>query len=166
MKKYDVRVKKLHEDAVIPTYGSNAAAGFDLYALEEVVIQPGETKLIKTGLAFEIPNGFEMQVRPRSGLSKKTKLRISNSPGTIDADYRGEVGILVDHIGASNEEMGVLSTKGEAIDSKADQGSYVIAKHDRIAQGVLQQVPQAIFLEVESLNDTSRGSGGFGSTGN
>ncbi|MBM7634958.1 dUTP pyrophosphatase [Geomicrobium sediminis] len=164
MKRIDVRVKKLDEDAIIPTYESQAAAGFDLYALEDVVIRPGETKLVRSGLAFEIPEGYEMQVRPRSGLSKKTKLRISNSPGTIDADYRGEVGILLDNL-HSSEASSVYNTSGKVIEGLHDKGSYVIAKHDRIAQGVLQEVPQANFIEADDLSSTSRGSGGFGSTG-
>ena len=96
-------------------------------------------------LAFEIPDGYELQVRPRSGLSAKTKLRVSNSPGTIDSDYRGEVCIILDNI--SSEE------------------SYTINKGERIAQGIISKVEKITFEEVEELSETERGEAGFGSTG-
>ena len=143
-----VRIKKLHPDAVIPTYATTGAAGFDLVAIEDLEMYPGQTKLIKTGLAFEIPEGYEIQVRPRSGLSLKTMLRVANSPGTIDADFRGEACVIM-HL----QEGGVF------------QLSSWIRKGDRIAQGVLCPIIQASFLEVDELNSTVRGAGGFGSTG-
>lgn len=146
MKKIDVKIKKLHPDAVVPTYGTDGAAGFDFYALEDVVLQSGETKLIKTGLAMAIPEGYEIQVRPRSGTSLKSQFRIANSPGTIDSDYRGECCVIGSFYGKAGE-------------------SYSINKGDRIAQGVLSEVPQANFQLVEDLNETDRGAGGFGSTG-
>src|SRR5690606_10358288 len=90
-----VKVKRLHPDAVIPTKAHAADAGFDLVAVEDAVIEPGETVLIKTGLAFELPEGFEMQIRPRSGVTLKTKLRVQL--GTVDSNYRGEVGVIVDN---------------------------------------------------------------------
>lgn len=105
---------------------------------------PGETVLVGTGLSFEIPLGFELQVRPRSGMSLKTKLRVSNSPGTIDSDYRGEVKIIIDNIGHS---------------------PYTVEIGDRIAQGVIAQAFQTVFEEVTELTDTERGAGGFGSSG-
>src|SRR5690625_4442372 len=92
----NLSVKKLHPDAVIPKYAKKGDSGFDLVAVEDMVIEPGETKLIKTGLAFEIPEGYEIQVRPRSGITLKTKLRVQL--GTIDSNYRGEVGVIVDNI--------------------------------------------------------------------
>ena len=143
-----VKIKKLHEDAIIPKYQTSGAAGFDLHALEDVYIPAGHTKLIKTGLSFEIPHGFELQIRPRSGLSLKTKLRVANSPATIDSDYRGDVGIIVDNI---ENKDNVFS-------------SLQINKGDRIAQGVICPIIQAEFEESDELSDTSRGSGGFGST--
>lgn len=144
MERVRVKVKKIHPDAVIPQYKTSGSAGFDLYAIEDVEIQPGETKQIRTGLIFEIPEGYEIQIRPRSGMSLKTPLRISNAPGTIDSDYRGEVMII-----AENTSIVPFS----------------VEKGTRIAQGVLQKVPQAEFIEVEKVSETERGEGGFGSTG-
>lgn len=141
-----VRVKKLREDAVIPEYKTPGAAGFDLVAAEDVTINAGETVTVPTGLAFEIPEGYELQIRPRSGLSLKTPLRIANSPGTIDSDYRGEVKIIVTNTGQCDDY-------------------YNIYKGDRIAQGVIVPVMRAEFKEVDELSETSRGYGGFGSTG-
>ena len=94
----NIKVEKLYENVVLPEYKTSGAAAFDFESLVDVIINPNETKIIPTGLAFEIPEGYELQVRPRSGLSAKTKLRVSNSPGTIDSDYRGEVCIILDNI--------------------------------------------------------------------
>lgn len=138
----NVRIKKLHSDAVLPSYQTDGSAGFDLSALEEVLIYAGQTLIVKTGLSFEIPKGYEMQIRPRSGVTVKTKLRVAL--GTIDSDYRGEVGIIVDNIGDDLKRIG----KGE-----------------RIAQAVISPIIQATFEQVTELDDTERGSGGFGSTG-
>ena len=139
-----ISVVKLHEDAVIPTYGTSGAAGFDFYSVSDVTVEAGQTAIIKTGLAMAICEGFEIQVRPRSGMSAKTKIRVANSPGTIDSDYRGEIGIIVDNTGTE---------------------AYEIHVGDRIAQGVLSIVPQASFVSVNSLDETERGAGGYGSTG-
>jgi dUTP pyrophosphatase len=145
-----VRIKKLHPDAVIPKYATQGAAGFDLVAIEDVKIEPGHTSLVKTGLSVEIPRGYELQVRPRSGNSLKTKLRVANTPGTVDSDYRGEVCVIVDNVAAYFPPNG---------------GSLDIKKGDRIAQGVICPIFQAEFEEVEDLSSTARGAGGFGSTG-
>ena len=147
MDKIDVKIKKLHPDAIIPTYGTDGAAGFDFYALEDVKIHPGETALIPTGIAMAVPEGYEIQVRPRSGMSLKTSFRVPNAPGTIDSDYRGEC-CVIGHNLADNKLRNINIKKG-----------------DRIAQGVLNKVPQANFQVVEKLDDTERGQGGFGSTG-
>ena len=147
-----VKIKKLHEDAVVPTYGSEGAAGFDFYALEDVNLMPGDTKLIKTGIAMEIPLGYEVQVRPRSGMSLKTYFRVANAPGTIDADYRGECCVIGQNTKQFNPRL-------------ANGGVINIKKGDRIAQGVLNKVPQADFEVVEELGGTDRGEGGFGSSG-
>ncbi|QQK79471.1 deoxyuridine 5'-triphosphate nucleotidohydrolase [Salicibibacter cibi] len=166
MTKISVQVKKMHKDAVIPTYGSSFAAGFDLYATEDMIIGPGETKKVRLGLAFAIPVGFEIQVRPRSGVSIKTKLRIPNSPGTIDSDYRGEVAVPLENRNDSTSEEGIYLIDGSMGDlTGVPDGSYFIRKHDRVAQGVLNEVPQALFAEVDELDSTKRGSSGFGSTG-
>lgn len=144
--KIDVKIKKLYGSAIIPKYQTNGSAGMDIHVLIDehtLEIQPNETKLIRTGLAMEIPLGYELQLRPRSGLSLKTKLRIANSPATIDSDFRGEIKVIVENTGSK---------------------PIIITHHDRIAQGVLQEVLQANFIEVDNLSETKRGEGGFGST--
>ena len=150
--KIPVQVKRLREDAVIPQYAHAGDAGFDLVAVEGVIIKPGETKLVPTGLAVSIPEGYEIQIRPRSGKSLKTNLRIANAPGTIDSGYKGEVGIIVSNIGGKVEK---------------------VDRHDKIAQGVIKPVPTADFVEVAQLDGldvenghaiNERGVDGFGST--
>lgn len=159
MNKIRVRVKKLHPDAVIPEYKTEGAAGFDLVAVEDVLINRGETKLVRTGLAFEIPPGYELQIRPRSGLSLETPLRIANAPGTVDSDYRGEVKIIVTNIAPYDEDL-----EDEYYIGSESNFEY-IEKGTRIAQGVIAPVFRAEFEEVDELSGTERGAGGFGSTG-
>ena len=141
-----VNIKKLNENAKIPTYGSEYAAGADLYACTDgdTVILPGETKLIGTGLAIEVPLGYGAFIYARSGLASKRGLAPANKVGVVDADYRGEIMVALHN--HSSEAQAVLS--GE-----------------RIAQMVIAPFLKAEFCEVESLSDTQRGSGGFGSTG-
>lgn len=127
-----------------PKYETAGASGFDLRSNEELVIPPNETRLVKTGLYFAVPRGFELQVRSRSGLALKKSVFVLNGVGTVDADYRGEVGVILHNAGAED---------------------FVIETGDRIAQGVICPVVQAILHQVESLDETERGSGGFGSTG-
>jgi len=141
-----VNIKKLNENAVLPAYGSQSAAGADLYACIEqpVTILPGETKFIKTGIAMEIPEGFVGLIYARSGLACKKGLAPANKVGVIDADYRGEIiAALYNH---SKEPV-------------------TIEHGERIAQIVITPYLRADFLEVEELSDTVRGEGGFGSTG-
>jgi len=130
----------------LPDYSTNHSAGMDLraYLNETVLLKPLERKLIPTGLYIELPEGYEAQVRPRSGLALKKGLSVLNTPGTIDADYRGEIGVIL--INLSNEEVTIEN--GERI------CQMVIAKHEK-----------AEFIEVELLTETERGAGGFGSTG-
>jgi dUTP pyrophosphatase len=130
----------------LPTYETTASAGVDLRAnlTETITLKPLERTLVKTGVFLEIPEGYEAQVRPRSGLALKKGVTVLNSPGTIDADYRGEVGVIL--INLSNED-------------------FVIENGERIAQLVFAKVEQAQWLEVKTLSDTTRGEGGFGSTG-
>ena len=141
-----VNIKKLNENAKIPTYGSEYAAGADLYACTDgdTVILPGETKLIGTGLAIEVPLGYGAFIYARSGLASKHGLAPANKVGVVDADYRGEIMVALHN--HSSEAQTVL--RGE-----------------RIAQMVIAPFLAAEFCEVESLSDTQRGSGGFGSTG-
>lgn len=144
-----LKIKKLENyksDLEIPKYQTKDAAGADIRACleKDLVIRPGQRVLVPTGLSFEIPSGYEVQVRPRSGLSLKTGLLVVNSPGTIDADYRGEICILMGNFGDKDE---------------------VIRHGDRVAQIVLMPIIQAEFLVVDDLNETERGDKGFGSTG-
>lgn len=130
----------------LPKYETSASAGVDLRANLEtaITLKPLERVLVKTGLFLEIPEGFEAQVRPRSGLALKKGITVLNSPGTVDADYRGDVGVIL--INLSNEE-------------------FVIENGERIAQLVFARVEQANWVNVEILSETARGEGGFGSTG-
>lgn len=146
MTKFNVNIKKLNENAVIPTYGTEYAAGADLYACmdESVTINPGETSFIKTGLAMEVPVGYAGLIYARSGLACKKGLAPANKVGVIDSDYRGEIMVALHN--HSNEPVSV------------DSG-------ERIAQLVITPYIVAAFNQVDELEDTVRGEGGFGSTG-
>lgn len=135
-----------HSEHPLPSYETIASAGVDLRAFipEAIHLQPLERKLVKTGMYIELPLGYEAQVRPRSGLAYKNGITVLNSPGTIDADYRGEIGVIL--VNLSNE-------------------AFTIENGDRIAQLVFAKHEQATFVEVNELSTTSRGEGGFGSTG-
>ncbi|EPZ47612.1 dUTP diphosphatase [Alicyclobacillus acidoterrestris] len=164
----EVKVKRLHPDAVIPQYAHESGdSGFDLYALEDVIIEPGQTVKVRTGLVFEIPEGYELQIRPRSGVSAKTKLRVSNTPGTVDASFRGEVMVLVDNIKPCVQSGLQYNIKEEVVnwDDNYAPDSYIIRKGDRIAQAVIVPVIRAELVEVDELGTTERGEGGFGSSG-
>ena len=144
---YQVKFKKLHPDAVIPSYAHPGDAGMDLYAVEDAAVEFGGVTILRTGLAVELPPHTEMQIRPKSGLASKYGITVVNSPGTIDQGYRGE--ILV-----------VLTMHD--VDLR-----YDFKKGDKIAQAVIKEVPHVIIKEVEEFTSeqTSRGEGGFGSTG-
>lgn len=130
----------------LPKYETGASAGLDIRANldEPFTLQPGERTLVKTGLFMEIPIGYEAQVRPRSGLALKKGITVLNSPGTIDADYRGEVGVILVNL---------------------SKNPFVIEDGDRVAQLVFAKVEQASWINTEELSSTERGEGGFGSTG-
>ncbi|MGD0664501.1 MAG: dUTP diphosphatase [Rhabdochlamydiaceae bacterium] len=136
----------LSEGAELPSYGSDLAAGADARAClkEDIVIAPGDSALIPTGLKVAIPEGYEIQVRPRSGLALKNKITVLNTPGTVDADYRGEIGVILINHGRE---------------------PFRVTPGMRIAQLVLSEVVQAHFSIEESLTSTARGEGGFGHTG-
>lgn len=143
----DVKIKVINKsDNELPSYESAAAAGMDLRAVLDapVILEPMERKLIPTGLFIELPVGYEAQIRPRSGLAYKHGITVLNTPGTIDADYRGEVKVLLVN----------LSTQ-----------SFTVNHGERIAQMVVAMHSQAQWVEVSELGDTQRGAGGFGSTG-
>ncbi|BBC74449.1 deoxyuridine 5'-triphosphate nucleotidohydrolase [Altererythrobacter sp. B11] len=141
-----VRIKRLPHGAGLdlPRYATAGAAGMDVLAAEDVTIPPGGRHAVSTGFALAIPDGYEIQVRPRSGLALKHGITLPNTPGTIDSDYRGELKIITINLG--------------------DQ-DFPITRGDRIAQLVLAPVTLAAWQEVEELDDTARGQGGFGSTG-
>ncbi|GAB6455605.1 dUTP diphosphatase [Bacillus cereus] len=143
-----VKIKRV-KDVELPRYAKPGDSGFDLVAAEDTIIWPGETKVVPTGLCFEIPPGFELQVRPRSGISRNTKLRVIL--GTVDSGFRGEVGVIVDN-----------TSKPSVFRSEA---ADVIERGTRIAQGVIAPVETAHFVEVDELSESDRGSNGFGSTG-
>ncbi|MEX0135313.1 dUTP diphosphatase [Bacillus nitratireducens] len=142
-----VKIKRL-KDVELPRYAKPGDCGFDLVAAEDTVIWPGEMNVVKTGLAFEIPPGYELQVRPRSGMTRDTKLRVIL--GTVDSGFRGEVGVLVD-----NTEL----------PKAANMQAHIIERGTRIAQGVIAPVETAHFVEVDELAESERGNRGFGSTG-
>lgn len=145
---HTVQIKRLpgNEDIPLPRKMSELASGFDLYAAVEapIVLKPGERSLVPTGFALSMPGELEAQIRPRSGLAYKHGITTLNSPGTIDADYRGEVKVLL------------INHGGE---------SFTVERKERIAQMVFQLVPQIELQEVDELTDTVRGQGGFGHTG-
>jgi dUTP pyrophosphatase len=140
----EVRIKKLHERAVIPAFSHPGDAGFDFYSIEDYTLLPGVRALIRTGLAVELPRGYELQVRPRSGLALKKGVTVLNSPGTIDSGYRGEIGIII-------------INHGEEI--------YTVSKEHRVAQGVITRYEVPDFILVNSLSESERGSGSYGSSG-
>lgn len=141
-----VQVRRLRPDAIVPRYQTADAAGMDLHAAldQPMHVQPGAAVAVPTGLALAIPRGFEGQVRPRSGLARKHAVTLTNSPGTLDADYRGPVEVLLINHGRE---------------------PFTIQNGDRIAQLVIAPVSRAELVEVEELSATERGAGGFGSTG-
>jgi len=168
--KLRVKIKRLNESVELPKYAKPGDAGFDLVAAEDVIINPGETKVIPTGLAFEIPPGYEMQIRPRIGMSRKTKLRVVL--GTIDSGYRGEVGVIVDnaslieYASMPRFKAGILAGDNDFSITKPVKYEVIkISKGDRIAQGVIAPVETAHFEEVAELSGSERGTDGFGSTG-
>ncbi len=160
----EIYIEKICEDAVLPSYAHDGDAGMDLYSVEDVVIAPGQTVLVKTGLKMAIPVGMEVQVRPRSGISLNTPLRIPNAPGTIDSGYRGEVCVIMENTSpvGSGDENSILTLK----DKGNQKGTYKILKGDRVAQMVVATYAKAEFHLVEDVSGIGNDrAGGFGSTG-
>jgi dUTP pyrophosphatase len=141
----EILVTKLDNDAVIPTYAKPGDAGADLYSISDLVLSPGERALVKTGIAIALPNGYVGLVHPRSGLGLKNGISVVNTPGTIDAGYRGEIGVVL-----INHDL---------------HESFQVKKGDRIAQLVIQKVENAQFKMVDQLPESERAAGGYGSTG-
>ena len=142
----EILIKRLSKDVSLPKYETEGSSGLDLAANidEQIEILPGKSAIIPTGLAVAIPKDFEIQIRPRSGLAAKSQISVLNTPGTIDADYRGELKVILINLGSK---------------------VFAVEKGLRIAQMVLSPVIKATFKEVTELESTKRGSGGFGSTG-
>ena len=141
-----IQIKKLSDSVLIPKYETTGSSGMDIAAHipNNIIIDPGEKALISTGLSIAIPKGYEVQIRPRSGLAAKKNITVLNTPGTIDADYRGEIKVILINLGKEK---------------------FIIKNGERIAQMVVCPVVQAYLEEVNELTNTDRGSGGFGSTG-
>jgi dUTP pyrophosphatase len=142
--KVRIKIKKLNSEAIIPHYSHEGDAGMDVYSVENVLINPNERKLIQTGLSFEISRGFEIQIRPKSGLALNSGITILNTPGTLDSGYRGELKIIL--FNASNNP-------------------YQVKKSEKIAQIILTRYEEAEIEETNELTQTKRAEGGFGSTG-
>ena len=136
--------KRIHPDATLPAYAHASDAGMDVRSVEDLTIPTGRRALVHTGLVMELPLGYEAQVRPRSGLALKHGITVLNTPGTIDAGYRGEVGVILANFGDAD---------------------FVVKKGDKVAQIVIAPVTQPEIVEVADVNETDRGAGGFGSTG-
>jgi dUTP pyrophosphatase len=160
-----IPIEYCREGAKMPTYAHLTDSGMDIFALEDITIAPGETRLIPTGLKVAIPAGYELQVRPKSGRCLKTKLRIANTPGTIDAGYRDEIGIIVDNLEPFIKEA-KMDENGRLYEVRFGS-SYTIGKGEKFAQLVLCEVPKAAFFQVESVAaiENDGRAGGFGSTG-
>lgn len=167
-RKIFVPIELTHKDAKKPMYARIGDAGMDVYAVDDIAIAPGETKIIPLGFKVAVPNGYELQVRPRSGMSAKTPLRVANAPGTIDSGYRGEVGVILENTASPIQDIEYeTNDKGEiVIKSILHSPVFFITKGEKFAQLVLSEVPTAIWKEVDDIKAIGgdRG-GGFGSTG-
>ena len=139
-----LRFKRIHPDAVLPSYAHPSDAGMDVRSVEDLTLAPGKRALVHTGLVMLLPPAYEAQVRPRSGLALKSGVTVLNTPGTIDAGYRGEVGVILINLGDAD---------------------FQVKKGDKIAQLVIAPVTQPTIEETDAIDETDRGSGGFGSTG-
>ncbi len=148
VEKIKIRITRLreNEDLPLPTYATEGSAGMDLFAdvENEIVIKPGEIAMVPTGIAIELPPGYEAQIRPRSGLAINYGITLLNTPGTIDSDYRGEIKVILINLGKND---------------------FVVKRGDRIAQMIISKYTKVIWEETKELNKTKRGEGGFGHTG-
>lgn len=168
----EIPIELCNSEAKIPQYAHIDDSGLDIYALDDYTIAPGETMLIPTGFKVALPPGYELQVRPKSGLSLKTKLRICNTPGTIDAGYRDEVGIIIENVDPPIRAINVINwdindSNPNIKFSDIEFGqSYTIGKGQKFAQLVLSEVPKAAFYRVDAVEEIGENrNGGFGSTG-
>jgi dUTP pyrophosphatase len=163
-----VPIELCHPDAKMPQYANLTDSGMDVYALDDYTIAPGETKLIPTGIKMAIPVGYEIQVRPKSGRALKTKLRIANTPGTVDAGYRDEIMVIVENIEPPIKDIAYeFNSSGQPIITSILHGSaHTIGKGEKFCQLVLMEVPKAALYQVNSVSEIGENrGGGFGSTG-
>lgn len=177
----EIGFKRLSEHAVLPTKAHENDSGYDIYAIEDVIIEPGATVVLKTGLSVMLPEGYDAYIKNRSGVSSKTKLRVVSPP--IDEGYRGELGIILDNTaqpqyyidaGELHKEssMYVETLTGERVvpgggwlGQQYELGTYLISKGDRIAQLTIQPRPKTVAVEITELGESARGEAGFGSSG-
>ena len=163
-----IPVELCHPDAKIPQYANTSDSGMDVYALDDYIIAPGETKLIPTGIKLALPPGYEIQVRPKSGRALKTKLRIANTPGTVDAGYRDEIKVIVENIEPPIKDIEYdFDNNGTPIIKSILHGAaYTIGKGEKFCQLVLCEVPKVAFYRVDNVQEIGDNrNGGFGSTG-
>lgn len=153
-----LKFKLVHPNAKLPLYAHPGDAGMDVCAVEDVELKPGKATLVSTGLVADIPEGYEIQVRPRSGLALKGNITVWNSPGTVDSNYRGVIGVIMMYL----PPVETLFPMGLNIHSSK---KVVVHKGDRIAQLVFAPVTRPDIVQVSEVSDTERGTGGFGSTG-
>ena len=163
-----IKFKKLSDTAIVPTKAHAYDAGFDLFADEDVTLMYGETKAVATNIALELPDGYMADVRPRSGLTRDTALRVQY--GTVDAGFRGGIGIICDNVDnlykvktIDNKLHAIITGDRDAI--LTYNTAIEIKRGDKIAQLVIQKIPDIELIEADELNETARGAGGFGSTG-
>ena len=163
-----IPVELCHPDAKIPQYANTSDSGMDVYALDDYIIAPSETKLIPTGIKLALPPGYEIQVRPKSGRALKTKLRIANTPGTVDAGYRDEIKVIVENIEPPIKDIEYdFDDNGTPIIKSILHGAaYTIGKGEKFCQLILMEVPKAALYRVEQVGEIGENrGGGFGSTG-
>ena len=164
----NIPIELCHPNAKMPAYAHLTDAGMDIYALEDITIAPGETVLVPTGITVALPAGYELQVRPKSGRCLKTKLRVANTPGTIDAGYRDEIGVIIDNIDAPIRKIHIPDNNRPLTIGDIEFGqSYTIGKGEKFAQLVLSEVPKVAWYQVDSVTNAEgeNRNGGFGSTG-
>jgi dUTP pyrophosphatase len=162
-----IPIEVCREGAKLPSYATDGSGAMDIYSPEEYVIGPGESVLIPIGIKVDIPIGYGLLIQPRSGLSRKTKIRIPNTPGLIDSDYHDEIGVIVENIDAPVKDIQLeLGDNGEIIDGNLYGSSFTIGKGERFAQMRLVEIPLVNWLPVSSLGSFENDHGkGFGSTG-
>lgn len=178
----DIRFKRLSDNATLPTKAHSSDSGFDIYAAEDIIVEPGATVVVKTDLSIVLPKGYDAYIKNRSGVSSKTKLRVVSPP--IDEGYRGAIGVIIDNIAQpqyyfedntiyTESSTTVETLKGEQVvpmskwfGQRYDLGTYLIRKGDRLAQLTIQPRPDTIAVEITGeLEDSDRGENGFGSSG-